>query len=152
MEHEVKWPLEFDVTLRETELKNPNYEQWLFIHPKGKGYSNQLHLLPLNLFPITRKVNRKGILVTCVDARGQEADVIGAFHRFDGNDRFGYERFYLGTAGATKRIYTQQWKDFIKRFGVSRQYNPQLDLKLRIYDLDESGRYVFKIYDREQGR
>ena len=150
MEHAVKWPIEFDVTLREARFKHPNREQWFFIHPKDKGYNNQLDLLPLHLFPITWKVNRKGILVTCVDARSQEEDVIGAFHRYDGNDRFGYERFYLGSAGATNRIYTQLWKDFIKRFGVSRQYNPQLELKLRIYDLDESGRYVFKIYDREQ--
>jgi hypothetical protein len=143
------------VTLKETKFKNEKYEQWIFTHPDKHpnegGYSHQLHKLPLSEFPVTHKIKHAGILVTCVDGRSnavkQNNSVIGAFHRFDGTDRFGYVRFYVGSAGRTNRCYTPQWRAFVQRFGVSRGQEEEKDLKLQIYKGGPSEPHIFKFIE-----
>ncbi len=150
----VNWPLEFKVTLKEKRF-NDDPPQWIFIHPdrhpKEGGYPHQLHKLPLSEFPVTHKIKSAGILVTCVDGR-KNADkqndiIIGAFHRFDGTDRFGYVRFYVGSAGRTNRNYTLQWRAFVQRFGVSREQKPEENLKLQIFKGSPDEHYIFKFVE-----
>jgi hypothetical protein len=153
MSQSVNWPLEFKVTLREKTRKSKNEEQWIFIHPNRRGDPDQLYKLPLSEFPITYKINRTGIQVTCVDGRkNQEKEnnsVDGLLHRYDGTDMFKYARFYVYSAWSKYHRHSakQQWQAFVQRFGVSRQHKPEKDLKLLIIKGRPGEPYIFKFVE-----
>jgi hypothetical protein len=147
MSQSVSRTLQFKVTLREKQRKD-DPTQRIFIHPNKRGDPDQLDDLPLSEFPITHKIRPKGILVVCVDGRSnavkQNNSVTGAFHRFDGTDQFRYRRFFVGSAGKTSRIYTAQWRAFVKRFGLA--IGQEKNLRLQISQGGQGQPYIFTFY------
>ena len=125
MKMDVKWPLEFDVVLKES-VSTPG--QWEFGHPgknsTGQQNPNYTSSLPLNIFPVTHKINKYGIIVNYNNG------IKGAFHRYL-KSRFGDNHFYVGSPYQQLRGDTAtEWRSFVQKFGVFPGEIKKLKLKI----------------------
>ena len=95
------------------------WSSWEFYVGDEKEYHkygvNKNELNKLSSYPITHLIYPEGIEITIKNGEGS---CQAAFHAYNPNARGG-RHIYIGSRGKRGRIFTKQYRAFLKKFGVN---------------------------------